>query len=321
MRHPASLHRRATRLLIVLLTVLPLALSSCGKDEEETPNQPQQPTTAAGFVSGVSVGGTTGAYNGEPLPIGSAARPAVVGASQIVEGGSIVLEVTVEDTADQLFVGVAGVESGHYAISLGAGTAPARAIAEQKGIQVTRAPRTAAGAAAETYNIAITSARSGVDNFVLMVGADHGGTASETTSHPIQVNDVAQLSDKLQVSLNWTQPVDLDLHLEVPDGSAIFFANTTAGGGTLDLDSNPACNIDNVNNENITWQDTEPAAGVYKVHVNLWSACDQPGPFPYAVTVNVRGNVQVFEGTISAAAEDPGGTGILVHQFTVSGGA
>ena len=322
MRHPQSLHRRATYFFFLSLIVISLGgWGDCDCDDD--PAEPAPPGTS-GFISSVAVGGSQATYHPETLTTGVIPGPLVVGAHQIVARGSLVLEVTVEDTATELYFTVDGATGGYYGVDLtggpaGAPPATAAMIAARKGLTVTRGPEAAPGVEAlVTYYVTITSSISfGSTSFIVQVGALHGQTMSALSDHAVTVNPIAQLSDHLQVSLNFTQPVDLDLHLEVPGGTDLFFANPTASGGVLDLDSNPACFIDGVNNENITW-DAPPPAGVYKVRVNLWSACDLAGPFAYAVTVNIGGVVRVYEGNLSAGQENAGGSGTLVNEFTIS---
>ncbi|MGD8396172.1 MAG: hypothetical protein PVF43_11930 [Candidatus Eiseniibacteriota bacterium] len=326
--HQSAASRLAAmyRPTLALVVVATLAFLACSSDDDDNPNEPAPPPESSAYIGGVSVGGTDATYHSETIPTGTAGAPGVVGAGQIVSGGSLVLEVSVEDNAEALYVAVEGASGGYYEVDLtggGGGVAPlpAHVIAARKGLTVTRTPQAAPGLgrAAVTYNVTVTSAGStGPTNFTLQVGASYGDSVSAVAPHPIAVNTVAQLSDTLQVSLNWTQPVDLDLHVEVPGGTVIFYGNRVGpNGGQLDLDSNPACVIDNINNENITWNETMPAAGSYSVRVNLWAACDLPGPFPYAVTLRIGDDVQVFESAVTAAAEDPGGEGTLITQFTL----
>lgn len=55
----------------------------------------------------------------------------------------------------------------------------------------------------------------------------------------------------------------------------LYFANPrSSDGGQLDLDSNPACRIDGVNQEVITWPLGRASAGEYKIEV------DEPGRTP-----------------------------------------
>ncbi len=59
--------------------------------------------------------------------------------------------------------------------------------------------------------------------------------------------------------------------------------------GYLDLDSNPGCFLDKVNNENITYG-KEPVEGLYYVAVNLYKKCDlSKQGAKYSVTVNYKG--------------------------------
>lgn len=103
----------------------------------------------------------------------------------------------------------------------------------------------------------------------------------------------------VQVSVAWDAPTDVDLHVTDPSNEEIYFANTTsASGGTLDLDSNAACSIDNINNENITWPINGAPSGTYSVDLVYYSACSQ-AQTNYTVTIFVRGqSAQTFSGTL-----------------------
>ena len=78
----------------------------------------------------------------------------------------------------------------------------------------------------------------------------------------------------VQVSVAWTGASDVDLHVFDPAGEEIFFGNkTAASGGRLDLDSNPACDIDNKNNENVVFPTGAAPAGEYRVVVDYYDDC------------------------------------------------
>jgi murein DD-endopeptidase MepM/ murein hydrolase activator NlpD len=119
----------------------------------------------------------------------------------------------------------------------------------------------------------------------------------------------------IQVSISWDVLSDLDLHVVDPNGEHIYFGNKgISGGGQLDLDSNPACNIDAVNNENITWATDKAIPGQYRVYVNLYASCGT-SVTTYAVTVTKRGEIpQVYFGTATAAT--PTSRGTLVTTVT-----
>jgi uncharacterized protein YfaP (DUF2135 family) len=116
------------------------------------------------------------------------------------------------------------------------------------------------------------------------------------------INMIRVGAGDVQVSVAWDAPTDVDLHVFDPDSEEIYFANTTsASGGTLDLDSNAACSIDNINNENITWPIGGAPTGNYSVSLVYWSACSQ-AQTNYTVTIFVRGQTaQTFSGTLVTA--------------------
>ncbi len=141
------------------------------------------------------------------------------------------------------------------------------------------------------------------------------GTGSPQTPHigpiyevPIHIYEVG--SGDPQVSLSWDSDTDLDLHVIEPQadgqsgGEEIFFGHrNSASGGELDLDSNPACNLDQINNENVYWPLGSAPDGEYIIKIDLWSPCDS---FNNNIDTNWRltvltaqGNFQTREGILN----------------------
>lgn len=113
----------------------------------------------------------------------------------------------------------------------------------------------------------------------------------------------------LQVSLSFDRSDDVDLHVVTPAGVDIYYGNTSNSGGSLDLDSNPGCRIDGVNNENIVWPvNSSPAQGTYKVRVDLYDSCTN-GPVNFTVKVINCGVISTFTGSFVASDQDAGGAG------------
>lgn len=113
-------------------------------------------------------------------------------------------------------------------------------------------------------------------------------------------------SGEVQVSVSWNAPTDVDLHVIDPSGERIYFANkTSASGGSLDLDSNPACSIDNINNESIHWPEGQAPAGSYDVEVVYFDSCGLASQ--YIVVVQRKGHDPLLF-TGSFAAGDSGVT-------------
>lgn len=93
----------------------------------------------------------------------------------------------------------------------------------------------------------------------------------------------------LVFSLFWDRPVDLDLHVVLPDGVEVDKDNINSwradadepnpdafrSGGILDFDSNGQCRLDGRNNENVAWTQTPPA-GRYIARVDTFSLCGEP---------------------------------------------
>lgn len=101
------------------------------------------------------------------------------------------------------------------------------------------------------------------------------GTARPRNVLSWAVNGEEVGSGSVQVGITWNTMTDVDLHVTEPSGEEIYYGHTTsATGGSLDLDSNPGCNIDGINAENIFWPEGAAPAGEYAVRVHMYSDCD-----------------------------------------------
>jgi len=105
--------------------------------------------------------------------------------------------------------------------------------------------------------------------------------------------EVKQVSTgALQISLSWDQNDDVDLYVYTPNGGKkIFFGNHRRdehdGLGELDVDSNAGCTIDEINSENIFFEETPIEDGEYLVVAHLYQKCRSSTPGArYNVTVN-----------------------------------
>jgi len=79
-------------------------------------------------------------------------------------------------------------------------------------------------------------------------------------------NGVCVGQGMLRVSLAFSVDSDFDLHLITPGGSEIYFVNTTADGGYLDVDTCVSPCGDGIHVENIFFEESPPS-GVYEVWV------------------------------------------------------
>ncbi len=138
------------------------------------------------------------------------------------------------------------------------------------------------------------------DGFTIQVAIeDEDGAISKIWESEVALIVVG--TGALQVSLSFDNAKDVDLHLiepefNDPEGNPVSFGERHIyygnkwgdySGGELDLDSNPGCSIDNVNNENITYseEDSYIPSGTYKVYVDLYENCDPSVATNYVVTV------------------------------------
>jgi hypothetical protein len=110
----------------------------------------------------------------------------------------------------------------------------------------------------------------------------------------------------VQVTLRWSAPVDLDLHVIDPAGQEIWYQSPSSStGGILDVDANGNCqNMVSSPVENVFWPYGSAPSGGYQVLVVYYMTCGYAGPVDYEVTV--RQNDQVIDvgnGTVTQEGE------------------
>lgn len=130
------------------------------------------------------------------------------------------------------------------------------------------------------------------------VQAVRDGVAGPISDETIDVQRVK--AKDAQVSLFFSDSTDLDLHIREATGDHIYYGNTSSNTGNLDLDSNPACNYDHVNNENVYW--ASPDAGEHKIILHYWEACVK-NDVDFIITYRAGEQVTSCSGTISAGDE------------------
>ena len=205
---------------------------------------------------------------------GTGAAPAVPGAATAVNGGSAQVVVSSDAEFTTVIVSVQGADD-YWELTL-----PAGATASDVVLGV--APQATAGTIRVRY------------------GVGTGGTVGSYASQNLRVYRVG--NGDVQISVSWTGASDVDLRVIDPSGEEVYFGNPiAASGGRLDLDSNAACSIDNVNNENIVWPVGGAPRGEYRVVVDYWSDCGVARS-DYVVTVQAEGQEpQIFSGSFVGA--------------------
>jgi hypothetical protein len=245
--------------------------------------QPLGPTgSVADFISRVSTsdGAVQAVLREGAAPVASAgAAPAVPASGTAVNGGSAKFPVTSAAEFSTVIVWLSGADD-YWELTLPAGISASEVIV----------------GVAENVPASTLQLRYGVGS---------GGTTGQYASQSLRVYRVG--TGDVQVSVSWTGASDVDLHVFDPDGEEVYFGNpSSASGGTLDLDSNAACSIDNVNNENIVWPVGGAPRGEFRVVVDYWDDCGV-GQSDYVVTIQAAGTEpQVFSGSfVGDAAVNP----------------
>lgn len=125
--------------------------------------------------------------------------------------------------------------------------------------------------------------------FTLQTALGSGGSAGTAVTATISPADLANTD--VAVVLTWTGPSDVDLHVIDPKQQEIYWDSDPDGtpeGGKLNLDSNPACQIDNANQEIISWPKGMAPTGTYNVLVDYYDSCGQASA-PWTIKVLRKG--------------------------------
>lgn len=219
------------------------------------------------------------------------------GTANAVIGGSVLLTFDTSIPASALLVGVSGV-AGYYSADLTTSTTTQSVgrsgetwIYEPKTntsvrVRVQRDAR-ASGQTIASYVLSIVIPPDvALSSFVVTLVARFANTQSSPPSRStFSIVPGGNTSGSFQATLGWRAPVDLDLHVRPPDGSEIGYNNKNSAGGSLDVDSNADCNIDNTNQENVTWATGTAPAGVYRVRPDYYRSCSVTAPVQYNLTI------------------------------------
>ena len=262
-------------------------------DDPVTPSEPEepQPTDPTGLIVSVVSGDTQGEYflGSPPETIGSVTLDALTDTSEpitVISGGSLELPVESDVPFSTIFVN--SDADGFFQLLLPEATTSASAIV--------------------TYNTELVASTTNEVNVAVQTPT---GDVSSPQILPLESIEVG--TGEVQVSVSWDTPTDVDIWLIEPDGTRIFWAATQSpAGGQLDLDSNPACFLDNINNENITYEGGTPPSGEYSVVVDYFSDCGVAGDTNYLVTVRANGSISTFSGVFV-----PGDADVEVTRFII----
>jgi len=246
-------------------------------DEQNVITEPvPEPINPTGIISSVAVGTTQGQFFAGSPPEATGAitlNPITEDElpTRIISGGSTQIPVTANAPFSTVYI--VSDDEGYFVVNLPAETTEADVIVSYSTLQLD-------GDEAQ-INAQVQSA---------------GGDVSEEQS--LAVTSLIVGTGDLQVSVSWDTLSDVDLYLTEPNGDIIdFFFDTSAAGGELDLDSNAACFLDGINNENITYENVVPPTGEYIVELDYYSACDVTGPTNYVVTIRINNQVETFQGS------------------------
>jgi hypothetical protein len=247
-----------------------LALASCSSPEALAPTG-----SLADLIAFVSArdGSVQGTLQPGPQPSGTTGPTVTVaGISSAVNGGSTQASLDGTGTFQRVVIGIEGVD-GYYDLVLPSGTM-------LEDVVLGLSPSLGARQLRMRYAVE---------------GPEGLGPFSAQTVRIIRVG-----TGDVQVNISWSGASDVDLYVTDPADETVYYGNrSSASGGSIDLDSNAACNIDGKNAENIVWPANQAPRGTYKVIVRYFDDCGVART-DWVVTILAKGQApQTFTGSFN----------------------
>lgn len=297
--------------IVAMLSVLAIGFTACTSDDDEKiPEKPAVVLSEYFSIQNATIVSGTIPSNPNGLSIGEVSIN-----STVIAGGSSQVSIATEQNIQKIYVSVKGTN--HY------------------------------------YVISPAQLKSTVIDFIILLSQGLSksfdiqisgllGDGTTTSLYQSSLTFHAVGTGGLQVSLSFNNEKDVDLYVIQPDGDIIYYGNK---GGTiwdsitdeyvywwgLDLDSNPGCSIDSINNENVFYPSSLIQTGTYQVWINMYSNCDPSIPTSCVVTalesgqlitpiygVNPSTNVFPIGEPSNFISNDTTGA-VKVMEFTIAG--
>jgi hypothetical protein len=204
--------------------------------------------------------------------------------SNIINGGSTTVTLDLDTSAEFILINVKDDDTGYFKhpISLAGGTS---FLGRPKG------------------TIDISFGNNLPKNVILefRVSSDDDKKISDPLEHTFVVEQVQ--TGKLHISLAFDKATDLDLHVFEPNGFDIHWADRKSpNGGRLDLDSNPGCSLDRVNNENTFWKN-DVKSGTYRIILHYFEKCGRVNEVNWIITAKLGEQTTQYKGTFTSSNE------------------
>jgi hypothetical protein len=144
----------------------------------------------------------------------------------------------------------------------------------------------------------LTGAGTGADPSVL-TSTNSRSTALLLDDFSERLRQAGARSGDVQVSLEWKNINDLDLHIIDPAGERIFYRNrASASGGQLDIDMNAGPPFTARPVENVYWPERGAPRGAYKVQVIHFANNGARDPTQFTIRVINKGQSTYYRGYI-----------------------
>lgn len=260
-----------------MLLTLSFCLASCSESSNEDTVPPGE-----GISDVINFDGQQATYSAGDMPATTVDIPLedVTMNQQALSGGANFISIRTTEDYDVFYVGLKGM-NGYYTVA-----------------PKTKSYDSQANTYIYTMVMNFNEEFSETVTVIIRGGNTETGVVSE--SYESDVEFVESRTGDLDIKLVFENAKDIDLHLYTPSGQWIYYGNrggeyTDENGEVhsygLDHDSNAACDIDNLNNENIFFPNAMLEAGTYTVEVNMYSNCDPSISTAWSLWVRYQGDL------------------------------
>lgn len=213
------------------------------------------------------------------LPVGEEALSGVAFNDRALAGGMNFISVVSNTEYQKFYVGVADVD-GYY--------------------EYTPTQANETSSQTHTYMIPVVYSTSLSGDMKMEISGETSD-GKITDKYSANIKYVESISGDLAINLTFSNAKDIDLHLICPNGHEIYYGSR--GGEVydndgnilftygLDHDSNAACNIDGLNNENIVLPEQCVMNGEYTVKVNMYRNCNSSIATTWSIIARYKNNI------------------------------
>jgi hypothetical protein len=273
----------------------------------------------------ISLNSANAVFHEGRIPAGSISdAPSVSTQSEVRKGEDLVIEITVPENAQQLYISASSIKAAYLTLEFGdenddvdgyftLETNPTFA----KKPKSTLLLKSASGSNMQTYTVKIeTNQNTYMNSFDINIAYQSPDGVSRTVKVPISINALLPIHNQLRVGFRPPETDGFSLCIERPDGSQVCYSN-----GTLSTGGCRECEVSYDDMMDVYWIDLPPDFGSYTVTAEMSIACTQNQVITLVLIINNAGKLEYYDGDfdVIGTIDDPTCIGRFTMGFSFCG--